>query len=419
MIRLERLTIRKFRHAEPCSLECDPGLNVLLGRNGTGKTTLLELISAIARGVCDFRDEEASFDYTGTLASFEDERMSLDASITIAKAEPTFSLPSPHTDQRPPPSFYVRESLTFLSASSETRYEYDSREGKVRILGGKDLSVPAGSTHLDRIWLTALSLAHEHRGSWEGVFSWYYNGRPVVRFDEAGDYFQRLVAPSQAPTRTSPWLIIEALGPGHRGNSWNLLPFSVVLSVRNLSTVDQPVLVVEGLPFLSNAARLLGFAKISIWLHQISKEKRGDADVLTYGSLVFKISRADGSTIPHDWLSYGQKRLLAFLYYLELNPEFAIADEIVNGFHDVWIREALSAIGSRQAFLTSQNPLLLDHMHFESEETVRSRLLLCDSVSDSCVRWRNMPDAYAQSFYSALQVGIQSVSEILRTKGYW
>ena len=34
--------------------------------------------------------------------------------------------------------------------------------------------------------------------------------------------------------------------------------------------------------------------------------------------LKFMLERADGSVIPHKLLSYGQKRALAFLYYLEL-----------------------------------------------------------------------------------------------------
>ncbi|MBN8229891.1 AAA family ATPase [Corallococcus macrosporus] len=44
---LTRLTIEKFRNVAPTTLEFRPGINVLLGRNATGKTTLLRLLSML------------------------------------------------------------------------------------------------------------------------------------------------------------------------------------------------------------------------------------------------------------------------------------------------------------------------------------------------------------------------------------
>ena len=48
-----------------------------------------------------------------------------------------------------------------------------------------------------------------------------------------------------------------------------------------------------------------------------------------------------------------------------------IADELVNGLHHSWIEECIQAIGDRQTFLTSQNPLLLDYLSFASPEDVK------------------------------------------------
>jgi recombinational DNA repair ATPase RecF len=46
MVKLESLTIHSFRNVEPeTKLVFDDGYNVLLGQNGTGKTTLLELVA--------------------------------------------------------------------------------------------------------------------------------------------------------------------------------------------------------------------------------------------------------------------------------------------------------------------------------------------------------------------------------------
>jgi len=47
MIKLKRLKIEKFRNVTPgTELVFNDGFNVLLGQNGTGKTTLLSLIAA-------------------------------------------------------------------------------------------------------------------------------------------------------------------------------------------------------------------------------------------------------------------------------------------------------------------------------------------------------------------------------------
>jgi energy-coupling factor transporter ATP-binding protein EcfA2 len=48
--RLRRLTIENFRNVRSTTLTFDDEWNVLLGKNGTGKTTLLELIAATLRG---------------------------------------------------------------------------------------------------------------------------------------------------------------------------------------------------------------------------------------------------------------------------------------------------------------------------------------------------------------------------------
>jgi hypothetical protein len=141
-----------------------------------------------------------------------------------------------------------------------------------------------------------------------------------------------------------------------------------------------------------------------------------------FGHAEFLFSGLGGAVFNHRSLSYGQKRLLAFLYYLDCNPSFVIADELVNGLHHVWIEECMKAIGDRQAFLTSQNPLLLDYLYFESAEEVKQTFILCRAEPDGDrerMIWRNMTGDEADMFYSAYKVGVENVGEILRTRGFW
>ncbi len=99
-----------------------------------------------------------------------------------------------------------------------------------------------------------------------------------------------------------------------------------------------------------------------------------------------------------------------------------IADELVNGMHHRWIEECVTAMGDRQAFLTSQNPLLLDYLAFDSALQVKSSFVVCQTeLRDGRERmiWRNFTDDEADMFYSAYRVGIEHVGEILRTRGLW
>jgi len=50
MLNLKRLRVERFRSlARDTELSFSDGINIVLGQNGTGKTTLLELISMVVR----------------------------------------------------------------------------------------------------------------------------------------------------------------------------------------------------------------------------------------------------------------------------------------------------------------------------------------------------------------------------------
>lgn len=127
-----------------------------------------------------------------------------------------------------------------------------------------------------------------------------------------------------------------------------------------------------------------------------------------------------GNRISHAKLSFGQKRLLSYLYYLECNEQIGIADELVNGMHHEWIDYCLGeACAGRQMFYTSQNPLLLDFLTFESVAEVSERLITCKWDAADGFVWENLEPRIGEEFYRLYKTGIQHVSDILRTKGWW
>ena len=66
MLKLRRLKIHEYRGVLPgVELRFSDGINILLGKNGTGKTTLLNLISMIVRSdLSELAHERAKIEST-------------------------------------------------------------------------------------------------------------------------------------------------------------------------------------------------------------------------------------------------------------------------------------------------------------------------------------------------------------------
>ena len=144
--------------------------------------------------------------------------------------------------------------------------------------------------------------------------------------------------------------------------------------------------------------------------------------VFEYGDFRFMFERADASIISHDDLTFGQKRLLAFLYYLSCNPDMAVADGLTNGMHPAWIEACVKELSTRQSFLAEQNPMLFDGLEFKSPKDVIHSFVQCNRMvrdQREYLRFSNMSEYDAASVFGACEVGIQHVSEILRTTGLW
>jgi AAA domain, putative AbiEii toxin, Type IV TA system len=176
------------------------------------------------------------------------------------------------------------------------------------------------------------------------------------------------------------------------------------------------------LDFLGKAVRLFGFDGGEMYLRLLKKDVEDTRETVTYGNFFFRFTVEHEYVIVQDALSYGQKRLLSFLYYIAANDDIIIADELVNGMHYDWIEACLDEISDRESFLTSQNPLLLDFLPFESPEEVQKSFILCSLAKAehrSQMVWKNMPEEEARSFFRSYKTKALQVSEILRSSGLW
>ena len=525
LIKLLRLKVDRYRNVEPgTELRFNAGLNVLLGKNGTGKTTLLSLIACCFRG--DFsrlRRENFALEYelgnndwTLTVAIRNDRRPRVSrplrsrafshrveafenfASVIIKHRQLSgiYTLYAGTSVRRMPddvgegpflirldtsclePSF-IADAITKLAASVEAYVEKSlSALDRLDESAVVELFAHSGDHEYEK---TVEYLEQKYMGDRRGLFAdldrrgyveklaaidtmfepilffTKYMDHLVslaigletlitntVRFDESLDVFQRVTYSADRDWLAGPHCTVMRIGEGGPQSvddsgvfrptvARTLIPRSISRKVLQSVSKDPDLRELRldntDLDFLATVVRLFEFQQAEVRIERTNKDVSGGGEAVTFGHLKFDFIRRDDSVIHHDRLSYGQKRLLAFLYCVEANAHVVIADELVNGLHHGWIAACMRSLGRRQVFLTSQNPLLFDYLQFESAVQVARSFIMCRVVREADeantgelrenMSWRNIEAREAETFFSAYRFGNQHVGALLRTMGLW
>jgi energy-coupling factor transporter ATP-binding protein EcfA2 len=407
-------------------LQFDPGHNIVLGRNGAGKTTLLNLIAAVT---------------AGTLRGFDREQFDLDFEldagdvhvVAAVRNEPrakSGELLNSFDDEADPEAdaddveelashFHFTASAVF-SADGKL-YKCTSSRGGIRVaVDGADVGntdEPATSDEflidLARAVLEVNAGADRKSHPLFALLRLLFPlARNLRRLDESLETFGLLTS-YRALIRTTQRHTFLRFG----FLSDELRKALVAAFAASPDAKTAPI-ILRRVPFLEQVAKLFGYVACSVTLPLRRKQTINDVTYYHYGAMIFAFESANGNVITHERLSYGQKRLLSFFYYAAANPHVIVADELVNGLHHGWIEQALTSLEGRQAFLTSQNPLLLDHLAFGSVEEAANRFICCEG-DDAELRWTNLTHVQADRFYRAYAAGIQYVGEILRQENLW
>jgi energy-coupling factor transporter ATP-binding protein EcfA2 len=445
MLKLKRLTIKKFRHVEPTELVFDDRYTVPLGLNGSGKTTLLKLISACLRSdFSAYKDEEFHVKYAFEV---DGATFTVDARNEFEQVDPT--PPSP----KRPAGFELPSRLRSSASMILERTDYDPFEMRLHdgfiVLAPREK--PPSDTALPRpakMPIEGAFLAQALFGAYpelDAIKAWQNDGvrgfpwdllqaSQCYRFDESLETLSALTgvagASGDAPPTTGAELLFS------RNSDKETRPFMASIAFlpeelrSSLTQEPTPADVTEGsikhesdqVTFLRTFVRAAGFSSGKLRINLARSDNGGTWRTFSFKGVAFRFQTANGSALTHELLSYGQKRLLSFLYYVACNDSVVVADELVNGLHHAWIEVCLDAIGERQAFLTSQNPLLLDFLPPASPEEAQRRFIRCvpeERDGRDVMVWRNLTPDEAKELCTQYNVGIQQLSELLRVNGLW
>ena len=411
MLKLKRLTIHKHPRVRPgTELVFNDGFNVLLGVNGSGKTTLLELLVQVLNGRFEALAENEFH------LSYVCEGVGASCSVDVR------SFPGPiqkDPQSRPNVSWSMQLDLHWgerVTIAGEHDRIVTTYKGKT--------TTSVQPTRLELPLIADVSGRLRELDPDNGELQariHEFSTWNLTRFDEATRWFDDGVDASE--------VILFELNEGRIEPAVDgFLPRMVGRALADQAVMseqhDDFKLDDRQVAVLDETCKALGFASANMQLELLRREPPSESGVgVRYlGKLRFRFVKEDGTRLRHDQLSFGQRRLFAFLYYAAIHSEVIGADELTNGLHHAMIRLCLDVIGDRQAFMATQNPLLLDNLAFENAEEVRRTFILCATEREGGrerMVWRNMTTDEAENFYRDYKVGISHVNDILRSWGLW
>ncbi len=431
-MKLTRLLVHHYRSVVPgTELVFSPSLNLVLGENGTGRTTLLELISTVVG--TDFSGlihEAFSLEYD---LSFPGMKLHV-----FVRNEQTAATPDPDEPPRKGSELLPLRTPQTGTSGLHPRIEVDLR-----------FTSPAARMVM-RADETGIDCKVDGAAAWSRTMHWSLLDRSVwtLLFMTAQyidrDMKERLKELLRRTFLLAPQRFDEALGMFERmGNiryamevrDGEVFPLGLMALptwmpgwLREQVEREAPPDVLEfrhdamERSFLARFVALAGFASGTFRVEVQEKRSFENGGRVGFGGFGFHFTRRDGQGLSHAELGFGQKRLLSFLYYLDVNEDFAITDELANGLHPRWVEACMREVGTRQVFLSSQNPLPFEHALFSSAEELRSSLLLCGPEpreGQARIAWSNPSWAAAGALFDASRLGARPLATLLREQGLW
>lgn len=427
MRRLRRLRINKFRNVKPgTTLRLHDGVTAVIGKNASGKSTLLDLISMSLRSnFRSLRGEDFDLEYDMEHVH-GDQRCTIHVHAGTRARQGTSSLMSTEIQE-------VRIFRAEVKVRTDNNEYTITQQGDIAQVEhqGKVIESDIGDatgTCEPFVWgfgPIAVSQKDQFRALFIGLFVESLAAAVrAFRFDEALHVFDSIVGSASSEPVTMAVYHADKKASSLLQVTADLITGFVPRPLRDLAEVrlrqrpDSSILEVDHdeVRFLGRAVKLFGYksARMSLSLVRSTPPKNG-ASRAFFSRFRFVFTRRDRSTIHHELLSHGQKRLLALLYYLDANPHHVVADELASGLHFDWVSEVMKEVSKHQAFLASQNPMIFDHLRFDSAYETSRSFIICELFGEEMM-WRNMGKDEATSLFGAYEEGRQRVGDLIRDK---
>lgn len=458
MYRLASLTILRHPLIEcspenPVKLDFHCGANLILGPNGSGKTTLLKLIEGICCGdifFCMRRiglgvSVQATFELSKPMEQYQDWSLHFtvhtfsvnDASETIGTVGVNATVALSWRN-----SSMIRAEVSLNGP--EIRYTLASGETYVHKPTARSTSWWQPSDSLCGIISRDWPLEHQSLLGAADAFHSAFRFYGPLRLDERTDYPDSLLTDPPRAQRP-PLLTIQPTGLhascdyGYH-KEWRTEPYlnsTLEFEIHGdvpadaLQRIHDQILLhciqpSEPLPqfterdcsALQTFCRLTGAVGVQVLLTDLRSYELNPQS--HHGSTEMSIHWPNGETTPASQLTFGQRRLLAFLWLLSSRVAGPmLLDDVTNGLHWEWVQECINEMGDRQSFHAVQNPLMINALVEREVDVIRKQLIHCSRLTEGRLLWRQPASDEAREISRARTRLIRPISEQLAGMGLW
>ncbi len=416
-MRLRKLVIHRFRNVKPgTTLEFHDEINLVLGRNASGKTTLLNIIAAVTSDdFSAFEKEPEGYDFEWEFAlgapGVEN------GSVCITRFGRS---PSQEGDTEAGEPLWVHALRMELVVAGESFGVITSDLASVSFNGrgppNTRVVLQLLSTEIRPARAIRFAFMNQDGAPHVGWNTWYAesrNAKDTLRFDEALASFDQLVNEPLTFWGFEGESRIRGVG------AVRLHPLVRGDELLDKASFDHFGDGAHPLRTPKSPKQILDFDTVDI--SPLIEERT----LLTDGALEIQIKslrfrfHRGASSVTQDQLSFGQKRMFALCQYLAVRRAPYVLDEPANGLHYAWIREMFKQIEGRQTFIATQHPFLLDLVPVVDEASVRKGFIRCEAKADGTMAWRNFDEAESKRLIEAYDTGVPQLSEVLLMENLW
>jgi energy-coupling factor transporter ATP-binding protein EcfA2 len=394
---LRSLTIHRYEQFRDCPrVEFSPDDNLILGVNGSGKTSLLRLLAAVLRWNYDaLLGHPFKVEFEQVLDVGTDPPVSIKGRVQYQ--------PDLRANQQQFPGQRIERS----------KYEgfeaqFDVCDGKNQTFSIKVLdsllrvmqeNLSAKSRPVES-WL-ADAVDDELRSTSEPFL--HLRERAMTTFAvhetnvDFAQFTEHIHYDFQLGYIVGPAVLLGGFGPASsiKDRQWFRLVYRIAIRAAEQDIRDDGRGVVDQLATLAQTSQwtvdspdlgldlhplLAALAADRIILRlKIEKVENVAGDQTLEGRGVeIRVGFPSGMKVVDSRLTFGQKRLIAIgLGALICGGSPLLVDEIDNGLHPVLVEKTLEFIRGRQTFIASHNKLVVDLLDYESPEDMRRTIHVC------------------------------------------